>query len=197
MNATKPSSVACSAARSVLLSAALVFASAAQATNPVPIAGKIVLDSGATIAFSAPAAAVDSNNNIHIVATGSAPGQLDSCKDHDCNIYYTLVSSTGKVLIRASQLNQSAAGTHGHPQIAVMTNNKAVVTWGGSGETLRYAVIDPSKQGTLNGNVLQPAAFEWTETVVGNDNGEKHALALDKKNIAYVVRHHGTNSTGT
>lgn len=198
MNATKPSSVAGSAARSLLLSAALVFASAAQATtNPVPIAGKIVLDAGNTIAFTAPEAAVDSNGNIHIASAGSEPGQLDACKDHDCNIYYTLVSPSGAVLIRASRLNVSDAGVHGHPHIAVTSKNQAVVTWGGANEILRYALVDPSKQGSLNGNALQPAAIAVAETVVGNDAGEKHAMVLDKKNIAYVVRHHGTDGNGS
>ncbi len=190
----KPSLVSGSVARLCLISAALLFAGAANAA--VPIANKVVLDNGNTVALSTPAAAVDSKGNVHIVTTGNAPGQLDTCRSHSCNVYYELVSQSGTVLIRASQINSSGAGKHGHPRIAVTSNNKAVITWAGSGEKLRYAVVDPGQQGSLNGNVLQPAALVTPETIVGTTTGTgKHALVLNKNDIAYVLEAHSTSST--
>ncbi|HZP10978.1 MAG TPA: hypothetical protein VFB36_01010 [Nevskiaceae bacterium] len=196
MSAT-PSPIAGFAARLSLLFLALV-AGAAQATAPVAIANKAILDTGATVALSAPAIAVDPSHNVHITALGSAPGSLDTCKSggHLCNVYYLLVSQAGKVLIKPSQINSSSPGKHGHPQIALTSTGKAVITWGagrsgccdGPSEFLRYALVDPSKQGTLNGSALKPAALAVPETEVGNAEGSKHALVLDSKNIAYVVR---------
>ncbi len=197
MSAT-PSPIAGSFVRLFLVSAVLLFAGAAQATAPVPIANKVVLDNGATVALNTPVAAYDSQLRIHIAALGSSPGSLDTCRSggvHSCDVYYLLVDKTGQVLIKPSKINSSAAGGHGHPQIAVTTDRKAVITWGrggGSSEKIRYAMVDPSKQGTLNGSTLNPAALVMPETQVGNSSGGKHALALDGKNIAYVIRNGGT-----
>lgn len=202
MSAT-PSPIAGFAARLCLLSFGLVFAAAAQASPPVAIANKAILDNGSVVALSAPAIAVDPSHNVHIVALGSAPGSLDTCRTggHECNVYYLLVSQAGKVLIKPSRINSSDPGKHGHPQIALTSTGKAVITWGagkngccdGPSEFLRYALVDPSKQGTLNGSTLKTAALAVPETEVGNSEGGKHAMVLDSKNIAYVVRNNASS----
>jgi len=193
MSAT-PSPIAGFAARLFLIPLAVLFAGAAQATAPVPIANRVVLDNGDTIALNTPTAAYDTSLNIHIVALGEAPGVLDRCKSsgHLCDVYYMLVSKSGTVLIKPTKINTSAPGAQGHPQIAVTTNNKAVIVWGKKGTPLRYAMVDPSKQGTLNGAALKPAALVKPDTVIGTVSGGKYAMALDGKNIAYVVRNEAT-----
>lgn len=194
---SQPSPLSGALARLCLISAALLFAGGANAA--VPIASKVVLDKGDQIAFTYPAAAVDSKGNIHIVAAGSPTGQLDVCRDR-CNIYYLLVNQSGSVLIKATQINVSGADNHGHPQIGVTPTGKAVITWGGGssssgGEFTRYAMVDPSLQGSLNGSALKPAALVVPETTIGTSAHGHHTLLVDKNGIAYVLRNQAARSS--
>ena len=184
----------------LFLAAAALFAAAAPAATPSApqtITSKVVLDSGSVVSLSAPAAAVGPDHNIHIVAYGSPSGStVDRCKigGHACNIYYLLVSPSGTRLISTTKINNSGAGIHGHPAVAVTSTGQAVIVWGGKNETLRYALVDPSKQGSLDGSALKPVALVKQETAVGNSTGGKFAFVLDPKNIAYVVKLDGTGS---
>ena len=197
----KPSPVPGAVARLFLLSAAVLCAGAVEAavpSAPLAISNKVTLDTGNSIAFTSPAAAVGPDHNIHIVAEGMNPGLgLDTCRNngHECNLYYLLVSPSGKVLIRASRINASDPAQHGRPQIAVTSTGKAVITWGGSNELTRYAVVDPGKQGALNGSSLNPQALVTPETEIGTNAEGHQALVLDSKNIAYVLRNTGTSNS--
>src|SRR3954468_12959825 len=60
-----------------LICGAVAFAGAVEAavpSAPLSIVNKAILDSGSTIAFTSPAAAVGPDHNVHIVAEGMNPG---------------------------------------------------------------------------------------------------------------------------
>jgi len=136
------------------------------------------LNDGVTVGFGRPDAAVDSNGNIHIVATGSLnpnPASSDSSRD----IYYMMVDPDGTVLIDATKLT-TASGRYSGPQIVMTSDNMASVTYKRSGAALMTVLVNPALD-NQNGDAADPVAVTvLSETTVGSSTSTgHHATVID------------------
>lgn len=150
-----------------------------------------ILDDGSTVALYNPSAAVDSDGNIHIVASGMDAAAPSTGSE---DVYYMLVRPSGAVLIEASPLTTDGPDNHGRPRVAINGADQAVVTFAGGSRAVTRILVDPSLDTTLDGGPLAPAAIVVAPTVVGTDtNRGHHDMAVDSAGIAHVVMNRSSN----
>lgn len=167
-----------------LASLAVVLAAA-----PAGAAGidRTVLNDGAVFSWSAPDSAVDSDNNVHLAMQGRTIQDDDTTRE----IYYMMVSRGGDILIAPTRVNTADAVRESRPQIAVLSDDRVVITFQGNAEPLRYVLVDPAgdDQDGDAANPADPLFLVETETNVGvSTTSGEHAMARGSDDTIHAIR---------
>lgn len=151
-----------------------------------------ILNDGSAIAFGYNDSVKSSSGNIHIAVLGTPSSDPDNNSLRD--VYYMLVSGSGKVLIDATKVS-STTGRWGRPHIALTSDKKAVITWNGnSAGAMRYVLVDAT-QDARNGGPADPAdILEVDETVVGINASTGHnEMVIDDDDVVHVFKQTSSN----
>lgn len=147
---------------------------------------RTVLDDGTTLSWSAPDSATDSNGRIHLAVQGWT-STATSSKD----IYYMMLDRDGDVLIAPTMVNAADAAKESRPRIVVLSDDRVVITFQGTGEPLRYVLIDPAGD-DRNGNAANPADAAFlveTEANVGvSTTAGEHDSEVGSDDTVHVIR---------
>ena len=177
----------------------LQFAIVAMSLGVVGSAGaanlsRDMLNDGSVVSLFSPDAAVTPDGKIHVVAQGTLVADNQDASSRQ--IYYMLYSANGTELIGPTIINTGAVSRKGRPQIAALSDNRAVVTvTGGNGQgiAMYYMLVDPSGDAQNGGAAVPGDILDVTQTTIGVSTGTgHHALAVDSADIAHVIK--GDNS---
>lgn len=148
---------------------------------------KTVLNDGVVFAWSAPDAVEDSNGRLHIAMQGRTDSEDNTTRE----IYYMMVEKDGDIRIAPTRVNTADAARESRPQIAVLDDDRIVITFQGTGEPLRYVLVDPAAD-DQNGDAADPADplfLVEAETNVGvSTTSGEHDMKVASDGTVHVIR---------
>jgi hypothetical protein len=148
---------------------------------------RTVLNDGVVFAWSAPDAAEDSDGRIHIAMQGRTDSEANTTRE----IYYMMVEKDGDILIAPTRINTADAVRESRPQIAVLSDDRVVITFQGNAEPLRHVLLNPAGD-DQDGDAADPASVTFmirAETNVGvSTTSGEHDMAAGSNDTIHVIR---------
>jgi hypothetical protein len=138
---------------------------------------RYIIDDGMTNAYKNPAAAVDTNGNVHIVAQGQ-PNDLPASDD----IYYFRISKGGTVR-NGPLLISTTIHDNGRAHVATLSDGKAIVAWREhSPKVVKAVVVDPTTPAGVGSIVAGPV------TIMDSTNGPNHFdMVVDGASVQFII----------